>query len=691
MYFGFALCALAPTMYAGTLKVSLVPATAQVRAGSQQHFGVIVSGTFNQSVTWFVNGVAGGNNTLGTVSAGMYTAPALPPTPNTVTVTARSNQDSTTTGSAAVTILNPQPAISSASPSTVPIGSFTLTLTGSGFAPGAQVSFAGKTLATTYVSPSQLTATGTTPALTGQLAAVTVANPAPGPLVSNTIAVSVAPPNPVVTAQAAARFLGQASWGPNAAGIAHVQQVGFSAYLDEQFAIPPSAYPDFPDSMVTYLTPVQAQFFVNAISGPDQLRQRVAFALGEILVITGYKEFLPSRMTPYLRLLLNDAFGNYQKVMQDVALSPSMGDFLGMVQNAKANPATGTVPNENFAREFLQLFTIGLQQLNLDGTPQQDNSGNPIPTYNQTAISNFAKVFTGWTYPTQPGATPLSQNPPYFTGPMIPVDALHDMSSKTLLQGVVLPAGNGSQQDLTAALQNVFQNPNVAPFISRRLIQSLVTSNPSPAYVARVAAVFNSNSSGVRGDLSAVIKALLLDPEARQGDTPGTATTTQGHLMEPVLYTASLARALEATPVANDILAGFGTNMGEFLFYPQSVFNYFPPVYSIPDTNLNGPEYQILTPSAAVARANFAGTVAWSPAAAQLNVTFTALTALAADPPSLLNALNLALMRGQMSGQMQASILNAIAALGTSPAVNQLRAQTAIHLVASSSQYQVLR
>jgi uncharacterized protein (DUF1800 family) len=691
---GLGLWMLAATLYGGTLSVSVVPSKVNLLAGSQQHFGVIVGGTLNQAVTWRVNGIVGGNSTVGTVtSSGTYSAPALPPTANTFTVTATSNQDSKTSNSAAVTILNPQPAVTGITPSTIPIGSFKITIAGTGFAPGAQVSFAGSPLTTTYVSTSKLTATGTAQALTGQVAAVTVANPAPGPLVSNLVVVSVAPANALVSADAAARFLGQASWGPDAASIAHVQQVGFSGYLAEQFATPPSTYPNFPDSMVTYLAPVEAQFLVNAISGPDQLRQRVAFALSEILVVSGYKEFLPSRMTPYVSLVLNDAFSNYETVMQDVALSPTMGDFLGMVQNAKANPAAGTAPNENFAREFLQLFTIGLEDLNLDGTPQLGSSGNPIPTYNQTTISNFAKVFTGWTYPTQPGATPLAQNPAYFAGPMIPVNSLHDTTSKTLLNGVVLPAGNGSEQDLVAALQNVFAHPNVAPFISRRLIQSLVTSNPSPAYVSRVAAVFNSNASGVRGDLKAVVTAILLDPEARQGDAPGSATNTQGHLMEPVLYAAALSRALEGTAAANNMVAGFLTNMGELLFYPQSVFNYFPPSYQIPGTNLNGPEYQILTPSAAVQRANFAGCLAWTPKAAGLNVDLTALTALAADPPSLLNALNLSLMRGQMSSQMQTAVLNSLAALGSyqGQALNQVRAQTAIYLVASSSQYQVLR
>lgn len=682
----------AATMRAGTITVTVIPSTVSVVAGAQQHFAVIVGGTLNQSVTWLVNGVAGGNSTVGAVSSsGEYTAPALPPPVNQVTVSARSVQSSTVTGSASVTLLNPQPAISSTTPATVPIGAFTITINGSGFAPGAQVSFAGQPLTTKYVSVKQLTATGTTPALTGQLAAVTVANPAPGPLTSNMVAVTVAPPNPVVTAQAAARFLGQASWGPTAASIAQVQQVGFSGYLNQQFATAPSVYPPVPDSMVTYLAPVQAQFFVNALAGADQLRQRVAFALSEILVISGYKEFLPSRMTPFLTLLANDAFTNYSTVMQDVTLSPSMGDFLGMVQNAKANPVTGTAPNENFAREFLQLFTIGLEQLNIDGTPQLDSLGNPIPTYNQTTISNFAKVFTGWTYPTEPGATPATSNPPYYAGPMIPVESLHDTTSKTLLNGLVIPAGNGAQQDLTLALQNVFQHPNVAPFVCRRLIQSLVTSNPSAAYVARVATVFNSNASGVRGDLKAVIQAILLDTEARQGDVPGAATATQGHLMEPVLYTAALARALEETANAGNIAASPGANMGELLFYPQSVFNYFPPTFQIPGTTLNGPEFQIQTPSAAVARVNLAGTLTWSAPALGLNQNLTALTALAGNPQSLVNALNLSLMRGQMSSQMQTAILNALAALGPSPSMNQIRAQTAIYLVGSSSQYQVLR
>jgi uncharacterized protein (DUF1800 family) len=212
----------------------------------------------------------------------------------------------------------------------------------------------------------------------------------------------------------------------------------------------------------------------------------------------------------------NDAFGNFSTLLTDVTLSPVMGNYLDMVNNDK--PGNGVDPNENYAREVMQLFSIGLEQLNHDGTPQLDGSGNPIPTYDQDTIEGFAHTFTGWTYPTKPGATARWRNPEYYGGPMIPFDNHHDTGSKLLLNGVTLPAGGTTQGDLTAALQNIFNHPNVGPFISKQLIQRLVTSNPSPEYVSRVAGVFNDNGSGVRGDLKAVVTAILLDQEARRGD-----------------------------------------------------------------------------------------------------------------------------------------------------------------------------
>ena len=232
---------------------------------------------------------------------------------------------------------------------------------------------------------------------------ITVVNPNPGAETSTdvvSLGFGLTNGPPVVSYRAAARFLDQAAWGGDAATIAHVQSVGFLKYLGEQFNTPISPYPD-PTDTGYYLAGVQSRFFSNAVNGEDQLRQRVAFALLNQFVVSAVEESTPTQLVPYLQILQKDAFGNFRKLMEDVTLSPTMGSYLNMVNNDKANPATDTRANENYARELMQLFTIGLLQLNQDGTLQLDSSGNPIPTYDQTTIQNFAKVYTGWTYPTE--------------------------------------------------------------------------------------------------------------------------------------------------------------------------------------------------------------------------------------------------------------------------------------------------
>lgn len=265
---------------------------------------------------------------------------------------------------------------------------------------------------------------------------------------------------------------------------------------------------------------------MQILFAPDQLRQRVAFALSQIFVIGGSKVGDPTAYTNYLQLLNNEAFTNYRQIMNDVTLSPAMGHWLDMVNNGKPNVSKGDHADENYAREFMQLFTIGTSQLNPDGSYQLDSNGNQIPTYTQNTVEAFALAYTGWTYPLMPGATQQTYNPAYWNGPMVPVDSNHDTESKQLLVypgvagGGLLSAGQTAEQDLNGALDNVFNHPNVGPFVSRELIQHLVTGNPSPGYIQRVASVFNDNGSGVRGDMKSVITAILIDPEARRGDSP---------------------------------------------------------------------------------------------------------------------------------------------------------------------------
>ncbi len=306
------------------------------------------------------------------------------------------------------------------------------------------------------------------------------------------------------TTMALRRFLEQAAFGPDAATVAEVRKAGFSAWIDSQIALPESKWSKIPDPAVdakgnTSLRPAQDAFFSNAVSGPDQLRQRVAFALEQIWVVSGVK-LKPEAVTPFLRLMQADAFETYDKIMYDVTLSPAMGHYLDMVNNNK--PTMGRAADENYARELLKLFTVGLVKLDDWGRPVTDSTGQPVPTYDQDTIEGFARALTGWTYAPKAGANSKFPNPVNWDAPMVAFEANHDRTSgKTLLNGYVLPANQTAEADLKDALNNVFRHPNVAPFVCRQLIQRLVTSNPSESYVRRVVAVFNASP---RGDMKAV-------------------------------------------------------------------------------------------------------------------------------------------------------------------------------------------
>ena len=685
--------------YAQTVTVS--PAAVSVHLGTFYQFAAKVTGISPATVGWTVALPAGATGSTGTISAGgRYTPPAASPSTGTVIVTATSTAAPTASASATVTLQNPYPTLASAYPANVAVGPFTLIMNGSGFVPGAQVLFGGVPLATTYLSATRLMATGTADqAQSGQQVPLAVMNPDPGSETSvDVVSLLIGTPatGDKVTYNVAARFLDQAAFGPAPITSAHVQAVGLEAYLDEQFAAPITPYPD-PDATGFGIGQVQSRFFTNAVHGPDQLRQRVAFALGQIFVVSAVEENTPTQLVPYLQLLKKDAFTNFRTLMEDVTLSPTMGEYLDMRNNDKANPATDTRANENYARELMQLFSIGLSQLNQDGTLQLDSSGNPIPTYDQTIIQNFAKVYTGWTYPAKPGATLRKHNPAYYIGPMVAFESNHDTTSKTLLNGLVVPAGGTAESDLKAALDDIFSHQNVAPFISKQLIEHLVTSNPSPAYVGRIAAVFNDNGTGVRGDLQAVVKAILLDPEARAGDEgPSlTAPDTGGHLREPVFAVASIVRGLGVTVNDTNNLANQAANLGQTLFAPPTVFNYFAPGYTIPaeftpGATLLGPEFQLQSPSAAVARSNMVNAMVYGNLGNGAVIDWTYLTALAATPEALLDCVNNVFMHSKMPGVIRAQILSAVNAFtGTTTAVYKARAQAAVYLTVSSSYYNV--
>jgi uncharacterized protein (DUF1800 family) len=676
------------------INVAVAPTSASVRAGSAQAFTATVTGTTNTAVTWQVNSITGGNSTIGTIDvSGNYLAPAVVPSPNSVTVSAVSAASASSSGSSPVTLMNPVPVVSSASPNSIAVGAFSLTVTGSGFVNGSTVMFGGTALTTTFVSATQLIATGTATASQVGSNSVTVNNPNPGAVGSTTSASVQVTAVIAVSSPAAVRFLEQSTFGPTSALITQVQSGGFTAFLNNQFAATASTYPD-PASTVTSIMPTQQIFFTNAMSNPDQLRQRVAFALSQIFV-TSNVTVPPQGMAPYLRTLSNDAFTNYRQIMQDVTLSPAMGLYLNMVNNDKPNTANGTHANENYARELMQLFTIGLNLINEDGSLQLDANANPIPTYSQAQVTAFGRVYTGWTYPTEPGNTLVIHNPQYFLGPMELFAANHDTGSKTLLEGTVLAAGQTGAVDLQDALDNIFNHPNLPPFVSNLLIQHLVTSNPSPAYIKRVADVFHAGvfqgiGTGARGDMKAVIAAILLDPEARRGDDPSTTVSTDGHLREPILFILNLLRAFGAT-TDGAAPTNFATNMSEAPMRSGSVFNFFPPNYVIPGTTMLGPEFDLQTTAVALVRINFVNSFAFSNLGAGTSYNFTTYVNMAGNPSAMIDALNALLLHGTLSAASKTAILTAANAVPTGTNQNLQRAETAIYLIASSSQYQVMR
>jgi uncharacterized protein (DUF1800 family) len=666
---------------ASGILVHITPAGAQLRPGETVQFKATVSGTSNQSVVWKVNSAPGGNANVGTISAtGLYTAPAALGV-TAATISAPSVEDPQSSQAPAyITLLSNLPVVTAALPAPLPVGNFTISVGGSNFLNGAQIIFGGVMLPTTFVSSTSLSASGNAP--TAGTIPLQVVNPGAGSPTSNTLQVQVGSGNSGVTPTAAARLLEQSTFGPTPATIQHAQTVGMQAFLNEQYAATASTYPA--PGATDDISVVKHRFFTNALTGQDQLRQRVAWALAQIFVVSNQKIGDPSAFTSWMNMLQKDAFGNFSTLLNDVTLSPTMGRYLDMVRNDKPDPNSGAQPNENYAREILQLFSVGLAQLNPDGTPQLDTNGVPIPTYTQDTIIGFAHVFTGWAYPTKPGQTASFYNGEYYGGPMIPFDTHHDTGQKLLLNGVVLGAGGTTQSDLNVALQNIFTHPNVGPFISKQLIQHLVTSNPSPAYVARVTAVFNDNGSGVRGDLKAVVNAILMDSEARRGDDSAQVQASDGHLKEPVLFMLNLLRATNSTSDGAN-LENYASDMKEEPFESPTVFNFYPPDNGIPGTTLLGPEFRIFNSTTAIERINFVNDLVFGSVGSTTKTDISAYVGLASNPPALVDSLSNVLTHGPLSDGARTTIITTV----TNLTDNTKRAKTALYLIGSSSQFQV--
>jgi uncharacterized protein (DUF1800 family) len=525
---------------------------------------------------------------------------------------------------------------------------------------------------------------------------------------------------PVSTAEKradAARLLYQASFGARAADIDAIATSGTTAWIDDQLAKSASQYTprdwvtfNRPDTCTNSSTPpltsssycardnyslflVQKEFFQQAINNPDQLRQRTAWALSQFFVTSGVDVPQAYGMIDYQQMLRDNAFGNFRTLLSKVTLHGAMGRFLDMANNQKPDAARGIEPNENYARELMQLFSLGLYQLNNDGTFKRDANGVALDAYSQEDVEDLAHVMTGWVYPTVPGQTPnAGGNPNNNKGYMEERSSRHDYTQKTVL-GKTIASNLSQSQRLEAALDAIFAHPNVPPFVSRAMIQHLVTGDPSPSYVDRVAKVFQNNGSGVRGDMKAVVRAILTDVEAR-----GAAKwePSYGHLTEPVLKLTRLARAMNAT-TDGLYFRGPTAGAGQNVFYSPSVFNYYPPDYELSKSSVNAPEFAIYNTSTALSRVNTIyntvyGTIV--PDQTVIGATGTQFdlspyASIAGDSNALLDRVNEVLFANRMSAKAREIIKKAVDAVPASDATARVR--MALYLSASAPQSQVLR
>ena len=498
--------------------------------------------------------------------------------------------------------------------------------------------------------------------------------------------------------------------GANKAQIARVQSVGYSAWIDEQFALPQSSgrwealVAGGYDAAINKNseTGFDPAAWRKLLASPDTLRQRVTLALCEIMVTSidslvggGWKAFAAAN---YLDLLEANAFGNYRTLMQQVSTNTAMGMYLTFRGSKKANPASGSLPDENYARELMQLFTIGLVQLNLDGTAKL-TGGATTPTYTQADITGLAPVFTGWDFDLggQSGAV-ATATPDFIRKPMVQIPGRHETAAATFL-GTTIAANTDAVLALQLALDAIFAQPNIAPFVSRQLIQRLVASNPAPAYVARVAAVFNNDGAGVKGNLKAVVKAVLLDADARSASVAAAAAA--GKLREPMLRFSGWARAWNAQSASNAWSIGNtsdpSTKLGQSPLRSPSVFNFFRPGYVPPNSaiaaaGLVAPEFQIANESSVVGAVNYLQRAMSGAGVGDLLADYTPLLAIADDSAALAAEINLVLAAGQLSAATLTTISTAVATLPGGSDPNRLkRIYASLTLVVAAPEFVVLK
>jgi uncharacterized protein (DUF1800 family) len=519
-----------------------------------------------------------------------------------------------------------------------------------------------------------------------------------------------------ITDAEASRLAQQASFGPTPDLIEEiVERHNAANWIEDQFQLSTSTYADIAAKPVASnlcetktgadlnlcwgvnfsATPMAMRFYSNALHNDDQLRQRVAFALSQIVVASDLEVHTTAGLATFNQILLSNAFGNYRDILAQVTVNPFMGDYLDMADSAK------WAPNENYARELMQLFSVGTVLLNADGTRKLGADGSVIATYTPDDVKNVARALTGWSYAKLGDTSIVDWARRDYSRPMLMVANRFDTNAKSFL-GVTVPATATQQQNVDAVVDAVFNHPNTAPFISKRLIQQLVLANPSPAYVARVSAVFANNGSGVRGDMKAVIKAILTDTEARK------AAPTPGKVKEPVLFMTSIGRAL-----------GFKTDgyafyyrdnaLGQMPFRAPSVFNYYPYDFPLPlGENEVSPVSKLMTTATIIhrhnlaydwtmtgeqTRADFKAQSATIPGSTGTLVNWTVWDGLGADTGKLLDRLDLVLLNGTMTASQRTALTKSVETIKNNDAAVQAhkRAQYALYVVMSSPQFQVDR
>jgi uncharacterized protein (DUF1800 family) len=646
------------------VNLSVNPPAATVVLGANRTFTATVTGNTNTAVTWSVPGGApNGKITPG----GVYTAPAALPNPPTITILATSVANALVSAPATIT-LTPPPVLVTVSPAaaTVQIGGtkqFSANVSNStnsavtwsvlGGAANGTINPAGA-----YVTPATLPASPTVTVRATSVADATATADA-------TLTLIPAPDYSALLT--AARIAEQTSFGPNDASLAEIQQLGLNAYLARQFSLPATPIPAPADNSVGSLQQWQLHTFTTA---PDQLRQRVIYALSQIIVVSADKNIYADAMLPWMNTLSQHAFGNYRDLLRDITKCPSMGKYLDLANSTK--PGAGGGANENYPRESMQLFSLGLWLLNMDGSPALDTNNAPIPTYTQVDVAALARALTGWVYAEPPGGPVFER----MGAPMVSAPQNHDFTAKVVL-GQTIPAGQSVEADLESYLDILMAHPNIAPFIATRLIRSLVTSNPSPGYIQRVAQVFKSAG----GDLQATVTAVLTDAEARN-DTPA---VNSGRLKDSIQHTCGLLRALNGSyNNPNGVVYLYGY-MAQSPLDAPSVFSWFSPLYHVPYSPIFGPEFQIYTPTEATLRDNLFFSFLSTPNSTDFSVDLSPFQPFGNDMPGLVEMANQKLLYGRMPAAMKQVLIDA-----ATPGYDATtRIQTVLYLTALSGQYAI--